>query len=142
MARLNPEPPAVDGDTAPCRPLAVVLTPAARARLDGRSDMLFVEMELFFSCLVRKRLRLDSEPLAGAAVWRGVGHERLTAWFHPVMAQHCALQDDSRLEDLPLADFPLARRGAFQPRWLRLDLRDGRFVGDFGWQQGGPPDRA
>ncbi|MHB8253628.1 MAG: hypothetical protein ACYDEV_08005 [Acidiferrobacter sp.] len=114
-------------------PLQVELTQAARRALDSRGKPLVVEMELFFSCLVRKRLRWDTKRATDAEMIPGAGHENLRVWFHPVMAQHCALSADDQLEDLPLADFPLARKEAFTPHWLRLDYRSGEFRGDFGW---------
>ncbi len=111
----------------------VELSPAARRALEARSTPLYVEMELFFSCLIRKRLRWDRPPPGGALVLPSSGHPQLAAWFHPVMAQHCALPADAALEDLPLVDFPHSRRDTFRPHWLRIDYRGGAFSGDFGW---------
>jgi len=115
------------------RVLAVELTGAARRALDARGGSLVVEMELFFSCLVRKRLRFLPRAPTGASVLPCEAHERLQTWFHPVVSQHCALPAEGDLESLPLMDFPLVRREAFSPRWLKLDYRGGVFQGDFGW---------
>ena len=112
----------------------VTLSPAARRALDARAAPLYVEMELFFSCLIRKRLLWDRPPPADTVPLSSAdGHPQLVVWFHPVMARHCALPNDAALEDLPLMDFPLSRREAFRPHWLRLDYRDGAFCGEFGW---------
>ena len=112
----------------------VELSASARRALDARGAPLYVEMELFFSCLIRKRLLWDRPPPADAVLVRSSDdHPRLVVWFHPVMAQHCALPNDAALEDLPLMDFPLSRREAFRPHWLRLDYRNGAFCGEFGW---------
>ncbi len=114
-------------------PLRITLSGSARRALDARSAPLVVEMELFFSCLVRKRLRWDTAALDGTFLPTGPGHDKLRVWFHPVVSQHCALPAGDDLDALPLQDFPLMRKEAFTPRWLRLDYRGGVFVGDFGW---------
>ena len=112
----------------------VEMSPAARRALEARAAPLYVEMELFFSCLIRKRLRWDQPPPADIAPMPSSSdHPQLVVWFHPVMAQHCALPSDAALEDLPLMDFPLSRRDTFRPHWLRIDYRGGAFGGDFGW---------
>ena len=123
-------------DAAPARSAQwrVELSAAARRALDARGAPLYVEMELFFSCLIRKRLLWDQPPPADAVLMPSSDdHPRLVVWFHPVMARHCALPNDVALEDLPLMDFPLSRREAFRPHWLRLDYRGGAFCGEFGW---------
>ncbi|HUW97518.1 MAG TPA: hypothetical protein VMV40_01575 [Acidiferrobacter sp.] len=112
---------------------SVELTSAASRALDARSEPLVVEMELFFSCLVRKRLRWGKQVPTEVGTLSGVPHAKLQVWFHPVMAQHCDLPDNDDLSALPLMDFPLARKEAFTPRWLHLDYHGGEFRGDFGW---------
>ncbi len=106
---------------------------AARRMLDARAEPLFVEMELFFSCLIRKRLRFGHVPPDGITPGASSAHPRLVPWFHPVVARHCALPNDVALDELPLMDFPLERQDAFRPRWLLVDYRGGGFCGDFGW---------
>lgn len=111
----------------------VVLSRAARRALDARTTPLVVEMELFFSCLVRKRVRCGMPGPDDSFLRSDPCHDNLRVWFHPVVSQHCSLPADGDLDALPLQDFPLVRKAAFTPRWLRLDYRDGVFVGDFGW---------
>lgn len=113
--------------------LRVSLSRTAGRALELRSQPLVVEMELFFSCLVRKRLRLGTPKPSTTFLTLDPGHDKLRVWFHPVVSQHCALPDHDDLDALPLQDFPLARDKAFMPRWLQLDYRKGLFVGDFGW---------
>lgn len=113
--------------------LQVELTRAALAALDARSEPLYVEMELFFSCLIRKRLRWDCQQAAGEDALPVTAHNKLRVWFHPVVSQHCALPQNNDLSALPLTEFPLMRKDAFHPHWLRLDYRRGVFQGDFGW---------
>ncbi len=113
--------------------LRVELTASARRMLDARTEPLWVEMELFFSCLLRKRLRFNVAPPDEVVPSACSAHPRLMVWFRPVMARHCALPSDAVVDELPLMDFPLERRAAFRPRWLTIDYRGGSFCGDFGW---------
>ena len=114
-------------------PVRVALSRSARRALDARTTPLVVEMELFFSCLVRKRVRWGLPGPDNSFLRSDPGHDKLRVWFHPVVSQHCALPAGDDLDALPLQDFPLVRKAAFTPRWLRLDYRGGVFVGDFGW---------
>lgn len=113
--------------------MRVALSRGALRALEARPEALVVEMELFFSCLVRKRLRWDTAGLDRAFLKTDPDHDKLRLWFHPVVSQHCALPANDDLDALPLKDFALTREEAFIPRWLRLDYQRGVFVGDFGW---------
>lgn len=113
--------------------LRVTVSRSAQRALAARDAPLVVEMELFFSCLVRKRLRWDTSDPERACLRLDPAHDKLRVWFHPVVSQHCALPASDDLDALPLQDFPLVREEAFTPRWLRLEYRGGVFGGDFGW---------
>lgn len=116
------------------KPWRVDLTESARRALAARSAPLSVELELFFSCLIRKRVRVDGAPPASALLLPEA-HPQLVVWFHPVMAVHCTLSPTAALEELPLTTFPLDKAQVFTPRWLSLDYRAGGWHGDFGWSQ-------
>ncbi len=114
-------------------PLRITVSRSAQRALAARDAPLVVEMELFFSCLVRKRLRWDASGLDRPFMRLDPDHDKLRVWFHPVVSQHCVLPAGDDLDVLPLQDFPLMRQEAFTPRWLRLEYRGGIFGGDFGW---------
>ncbi len=107
------------------RPLCLHLTGAAQRALAGRDRPLTAVLELYFSCLIRKRvLFLDGETTgveAAPGLWLD---------FRPVMTRACRV--DEHAGTPPLTDFPLARRAAFTPRWARID-HDGAWRGEFGW---------
>jgi len=111
------------------RTLELRLSAAARRRLATGGAPLVAEMELYFSCLIRKRVRFPAAPHAGAVcVHAG---ESLTVCFRPVMTRACAIET---VEGSPeLEAFPIQRREAFLPRWLELDWRRGGWSGDFGY---------
>jgi hypothetical protein len=111
------------------RPLAVTVSPAAAAALAGRSTPLVVECELYFSCLIRKRVQILDAPRADTLCT--VVDDRLTVCFRPVMTRACAV--DAVAGQPELETFPIRRPEAFVPRWLRLDWRHGGWQGEFGY---------
>lgn len=110
--------------------LQVRWTYAAARALAKRSTPLLAEMELYFSCLIRKRVRFKEPTPADGAV---AVNEHLSVSFRPVMTQHCGL--DFEGDEPPLTDFPIARPDAFVPRWLRIDYQNGQWSGEYGYEE-------
>lgn len=111
------------------RPVQVRCTPAALSALQKRSQPLWVEMELFFSCLIRKRVLFHEDEMSPAA------HEirpGLRVSFRPVVTKHC---NSSDLEGWPppLEDFPIVNAAPYVPQWLTIDFKGGRWHGEFGY---------
>jgi hypothetical protein len=116
----------------PMQSLRLITTRAAERRLSQQEKPLHVEMELLFSCLIRKRV-LFRIPEGGTTYPMVTGDERVNISFRPVMTKVCMASDVEGLDDLELEDFPVQRAEAFMPRWLRLDFSKGQWQGDFGW---------
>ena len=104
---------------------------AANAALALRDRPLLAEMELYFSCLIRKKVRFGDGTDKGVAV-----NYHLAVSFRPVMTRICSVSESGD-EGPPLTDFPIARPEAFVPHWLRIDYVDGKWQGEFGYRQGG-----
>ena len=110
---------AVDG-----KPVWISLTASAERALAARTMTLIVDMELYFSCLIRKRVLFRDGASTSAA-------EQLSLHFSPVVARQCRIDGADAAQDLvPLAS---ARRAAFVPAWLRLDFAGGQWRGEFGF---------
>jgi hypothetical protein len=109
------------------RKLELNLTPAAAAALAKRQTPLLAEMELYFSCLIRKSVRFyetagrDCTPV----------NDTLSLCFRPVMTRHCGL--DYEGEEPPLTDFPISRAERYIPHWLSIDYQNGQWNGEFGY---------
>lgn len=110
------------------KPLEVVLSNAARNALSRRTQALGVEMELYFSCLLRKKVRFHEHHHGenSAAV-----NDRLHISFRPVMTAACG--KDYAGEEPPLTEFPISNRQAYIPHWLHIDFRNGQWLGEFGY---------
>lgn len=102
------------------------LTRAAEAALAARDTPLVVEMELLFSCLLRKRVLFG-----GAADGAVAANERLLVRFRPVMTRRCSVAEGGARP--PSESFPLENPRPYVPNWLRLDYRRGQWIGEFGY---------
>ena len=109
------------------KPVKLHLSAAAQQALAARSSPLYAEMELYFSCLIRFKVRFYERAVhnEGIAV-----SEKLFVNFRPVMTEVCG--KDYEGEEPPLTDFPIVKQEAFVPKWLRIDFRQGEWQGEFG----------
>jgi hypothetical protein len=111
------------------RRLELRFSTAAERALAANGAPFAVEMELYFSCLIRKRVRILPEPHPGATCVRF--NDQITVCFRPVMTRVCAVDS---VEGKPeLEPFPIRRPEAFLPKWLTLDWHAGNWSGEFGY---------
>jgi hypothetical protein len=109
------------------RALNLRLSAAAAQALRAAPGPRVVEMELYFSCLIRKRVRVIDAPHPDALC--AAVDDHLTVCFRPVMTRACAIDGQAP----ELESFPIRRPEAFTPRWLTLDIRAGNWSGEFGF---------
>jgi len=110
------------------KPFRVTLSAAAQRELARRSTPLIAEMELYFSCLIRLRVRFyerDEEASATPV------NAQISVRFRPVMTRSCDLHEVEGKP--PLGDFPIVKRAPYVPHWLSLDYKKGEWVGEFGY---------
>ncbi len=112
----------------------VTLSENARNALSRRIKPLAVEMELYFSCLIRKQVRFtdasvnaNETPSLEARL-----NDRMRIRFRPVMTKVCG--KDYEGDEPPLTDFPITNTKAYIPHWLRIDYRKNTWVGEFGYR--------
>lgn len=109
------------------RPVDVRLSRAAEQALAQRQQPLLAEMELYFSCLIRYKVRFQ-EPADSSGIRV---NDKLQLRFRPVMTARCG--NDYTGDEPPLTDFPIEKPAAFTPRWLQIDYRRGQWQGEFGY---------
>lgn len=113
--------------------IQVEISAHAERQLNNRKAPLFVEMELYFSCLLRKEIRiretlrekLDEEFSVQLS-------EFLHISFRPVMTRSCSVSSCAG-DKPPLSDFPIEKPQSYIPKWLKLDFKKGEWCGDFGY---------
>ena len=109
------------------KPVKLALSSAAQQALAARSSPLYAEMELYFSCLIRFKVRFYEQAPHGEGV---AVTDKLVVNFRPVMTEACG--KDYEGDEPPLTDFPIIKQDAFVPKWLRIDFRHGEWHGEFG----------
>ncbi len=112
----------------------LTLSKRAIEKLRQREESLHVNMELLFSCLLRKRVLFSDERPAEADTSLG-DVDKLALYFTPRMTKSCHVSDLDGPPDS--AAFPLQGSRRFLPGWLEIDYhpRDG-WKGDFGYAGG------
>jgi hypothetical protein len=99
---------------------------SADAAMHSLALPLLVEMELYFSCLIRKTVRFNQK----SSLRYGVSvTPKLAVGFRPVMTKVCKVSEVA--EEPPLEDFNIAKPEAFVPKKLFIDFKRGHWVGNF-----------
>ena len=107
------------------KPLEIRLSRAAELALAQRTTPLLAEMELLFSCLIRKKVRFYEQGTGTPA------SKELSISFRPVMPRQCSI---SSLDGPPSSDdFPIKNVHPYVPHWLSIDFRKGQWLGEFGY---------
>jgi hypothetical protein len=115
----------------------VTLSQSARNALSRRTKPIAVEMELYFSCLIRKQVRFsDANTNSDNSAKQKPSFEtrlndRMRIRFHPVMTKACG--KDFEGDEPPLTDFPITNPKAYVPHWLKIDYQKDTWVGEFGY---------
>lgn len=105
----------------------VLLSRSAQKALSERTELLVAEMELYFSCLIRKQVRFREEPDNQVVPVM----DNLGIRFRPVMTESCRVGGDG--DAPPVTDFPIARQAPYVPKWLKLDYSSSGWTGEFGY---------
>jgi len=110
------------------KPVEVSTSKEADAILTIRDLPLTVEMELFFSSLLCKKVRFfidDKNDDVSVAI-----NNKLSIRFRPMMMHDCSTAD---AESCSVTDFPIVKRMPYIPKWLHIDFRFGHWFGEFGY---------
>jgi hypothetical protein len=111
------------------RSLQLSLSRAAQRALALRTEALYLELELYFSCLVRKRIHVR-DSMTGAGYLPVT--DKLRVRFRPVVTQTCSMREVDT-SNPPLLDMPMVQADRYFPHWLTLDYRGGRWRAEFGY---------
>ena len=111
--------------------IEVEFSSKALKQLD-KVDQLYVGLELYFSCLVKKFV-LFTESSPEFETERV--SEKLSLYFRPVQSQSCNIHDLIGKNSPTLIEFPVVKRKAIIPSYLFIDYRKRNWIGDFTWKK-------
>lgn len=112
------------------RDVELRLSDRAWARLVREPAPLDIEMELYFSCLLRKRVYFRAAPHPDCAV-RANLTAQVSVSFRPVMTKGCSIGEV--VGEPEVETVALVRTTEFTPNWLALDYARGAWSGEFGY---------
>jgi len=110
------------------REVLVEWTPAAEQALSMRTTPLFVELELYFSCLVKKFVHFRDDARDRPVV---AARDKLLLYFRPVTSTACSFEVAERLGRQPETDLYGAAVDRIAPRKVSLDFAGGAWRGSY-----------
>ena len=110
------------------RQVLVEWSKAAARELGQRSQPLVVEMELYFSCLVKKFVHFHE-----AAPQRNIiaVSDKLAIFFRPVTSTACSFEVADRLGRQPEIELDTPNMRKIAPKRVKLDFVKGNWLGEF-----------
>lgn len=122
----------------------IKLSKAASQQSEKLDSILLVEIQVYFSCLLGKRLAFYSQKKI-EGVWQLSEDElnevltnaqKLTnniyVRFNTVMTKSCPVGD--YVGPPPVTDFTIRNQTPYVPSWLDLDYVNGQWCGQYGWK--------
>jgi len=88
-----------------------------------------IDMELYYSCLIGKRVNVLPVPPPHSVAVASLS-TKMTIGFRAVATRTCRVGDQTHALEAEVIPLPRAER--YLPKWLRLDYADGSFCGEFG----------
>jgi len=110
------------------RPVQVTITPAATQALAQRTAPLHVELELYFSCLVKKFVHFRDDSRGKTTVPVG---DKLLLYFRPVTSTACTWDVAEQLGRQPEKDNDSKALHHVAPKRVLIDHVDGQWRGSY-----------
>lgn len=126
IARLRPASTATVSING--KPVNVEWTAGAARALDQRSRPLVLELELYFSCLVKKFVHVHEDAPARATVRVT---DKLQIYFRAVTSTACTMEAAERLGRQPETELETVAALKLSPKRVRLDHVKGEWQADF-----------
>lgn len=111
--------------------VTVKTTSRAEEKLSNLQSPLAVEMEVYFSCLIRLRVNFP-DIIKQEFIPVASDNEHVQLYFSPIMTSYCHVED-IRGRDPDTEYFPIQKPEKFTPKWLKLDYRNNQWQGEFGY---------
>lgn len=110
------------------KPFLLQWTERAQQKLQQRDRPLIIELELYFSCLVKKFVHFHEQSVVAEQELTPVT-EQLTVWFHPVHSVGCAIDEAPNRQ--PHQDVDKKNLVAVFPKRAVLDVKQDGWIGEY-----------
>jgi len=95
---------------------------------------ILIEVELYFSCLVRKQIRFrEINALAADETKYTRVIPGFFTGFRAVATQQCRIKDVGVKP--PVETMPIHKPERFVPDWIKIDYRAGQWIGEYGFKR-------
>jgi len=125
--------------------LDIKLSKSAEANSQKLQSKLIIEIQIYFSCLMGKRLAFyseeaingcwhvdDKEEFAGMLQNSQALTDNVYIRFNTVMTKTCSVSD--QLGPPPVSDFTIKNQTPYVPSRLNIDFKNGQWCGEYGWE--------
>lgn len=113
------------------RPLMVEWTQRAQRELDYRSLPLVVELEVYFSCMVKMHIYFLDAPRNNNSTT--AVNDKLVLYFRPVTSTECSLELGAKLGRQPEIELHNKAVAGMVPKYVFIDFNNGQWIGKFGY---------
>jgi len=115
------------------RNIDIFLSSAAVHAASEAVKPVLAQMELYFSCLVRKQVRFMELDLSNPDIVadRASIVPGLFTSFRAICTRQCNIDDF--VGKPPVETMPVKKRGMFMPDWIKIDYRAGEWLGEYGF---------
>ena len=123
--------------------LDIQLSSAAEKQSKTLSSTVVIEIQIYFSCLLGKRLAfyshesidnvypLDKDAFSEILADSQTLTENLKLRFNTVMTKACSVSEQAGPP--PVTDFKIANQKPYVPSWLTINYKNGIWSGKYGW---------
>ena len=108
------------------RPVLVEWTRRAQRELELRMHPLYVEMELYFSCMVKQFIHFRDEPRNRAPIYV---NKNFAVYFRPVTSTACSMEIAADLGRQPETELHNEAALRMVPKRLFIDFKNSQWVG-------------
>jgi len=121
----------------------ITLSKEAKLQSTQLNTILLIEMQIYFSCLLGKRLafytkndvkgcwKVDDELFDNMLNDSQQLNDNIFIRFNTVMTKDCPVSD--YVGPPPVTDFKINNQKPYVPDWLVIDYKKGNWLGDYGW---------
>ena len=112
------------------RSLQVEYSQSAVSQMKLLTRPVYLEMELHFSCLVKKQMVIRPTENTNGSVSL---NDALQLSFRAIVPSVCAPSSVDIHQDESIKIFDVAKPERFVPEWVLIDFKDNQWTGDFGY---------